>query len=91
MAETWQVDGPKVIESAAPSIPYGGSSSALIGGRVDVVAHDEPEGRLEVHRSPAGRSTSAGTARPSRSATRRPGGTPCWAPWPTSCAASRTR
>jgi hypothetical protein len=48
MGETWQVDGPKVIEVGSEGHGVRRVKLGLIGGRVDVVAHDEPEGRLEV-------------------------------------------
>src|SRR4051794_21986183 len=48
MAESWRVDGPKVIEVGSPDQPVRRVKVGLIGGRVDVVAHDDPEGRLEV-------------------------------------------
>lgn len=48
MSETWRVDGPKVIEVGSAEHPVLRVRLGLIGGRVDVVAHGEPEGRLEV-------------------------------------------
>lgn len=49
MAETWQVDGHRVIEVGSADAPVRRVKAGLVSGRVDVVAHDEPEGRLEVH------------------------------------------
>ena len=43
--ESWVVDGPRVIELEQVSAVRVG----LVAGRVDVVAHDEPGVRLEVH------------------------------------------
>jgi Putative adhesin len=54
MSETWQVDGSRVIEVGGPEQPVRRVVVRLVGGRVDVVAHDDPEGRLEV-RSLSGR------------------------------------
>jgi hypothetical protein len=54
MSETWQVDGSRVIEVGGPDQPVRRVVVRLVGGRVDVVAHDDPEGRLEV-RSLSGR------------------------------------
>jgi hypothetical protein len=43
--EKWLVDGPKTIDiESAASLKIG-----LIGGQVDIVAHDEPGIRVEVH------------------------------------------
>jgi hypothetical protein len=45
MAEEWFVDGPKVIDlEDVRRVKIG-----LLGGQVDVVAHDEPGARVEVH------------------------------------------
>jgi DUF4097 and DUF4098 domain-containing protein YvlB len=49
MGETWQVDDHKVIEVGSEQDPVRRLRVGLVGGRVDVVAHDDPEGRLEVH------------------------------------------
>lgn len=43
--EEWLVDGPKTIDLAGIDRLKVG----LIGGQIDVVAHDEPETRVEVH------------------------------------------
>lgn len=50
MGESWQVDGHKVIEVGSAEHPVRRVKATIIGGRVDVVAHEDPEGRLEVHR-----------------------------------------
>ncbi|MFB2581427.1 DUF4097 family beta strand repeat-containing protein [Herbiconiux sp. P15] len=43
--EKWVVDGPKVIDiELVRSVKVG-----LIGGKVDVIGHDEPGARIEVH------------------------------------------
>ena len=43
--EKWLVDGPKTIDiESARSLKVG-----LIGGQIDIVAHDEPGVRVEVH------------------------------------------
>ncbi len=43
--EKWLVDGPKVIDlEAVRSLKVG-----LLGGQVDIVGHDEPGARVEVH------------------------------------------
>ncbi len=44
-AETWLVDGPKVIDVAEVRR----LKVALLGGQVDIVGHDEPGARVEVH------------------------------------------
>lgn len=45
MSESWTVTGPQVIEvDGVTSLRVG-----LVGGRVDVVARDEPGARIEVH------------------------------------------
>ena len=44
-AETWQVDGPKVIDLEGVRR----LKVALLGGQVDVVGHDDPGARVEVH------------------------------------------
>lgn len=44
-AETWLVDGPKVIDVEGVRR----LKVALLGGQVDVVGHDEPGARVEVH------------------------------------------
>jgi hypothetical protein len=44
-AETWLVDGPKVIDLEQVRR----LKVALLGGQVDVVGHDEPGARVEVH------------------------------------------
>jgi hypothetical protein len=44
-AETWLVDGPKVIDMEGVRR----LKVALLGGQVDVVGHDEPGARVEVH------------------------------------------
>jgi hypothetical protein len=49
MGESWQVDGHKVIEVGSADQAVRRLKVTLVGGRVDVVAHAEPEGRLEVH------------------------------------------
>jgi hypothetical protein len=49
MGESWRVDGHKVIEVGSAEQPVRRVKVGLVGGRVDVVAHDEPEGRLEIH------------------------------------------
>ena len=44
MGETWQVDGPKVIEVGSERrAGTPGCSVGLVAGRVDVVAHDDAE------------------------------------------------
>jgi len=43
--EKWLVDGPKIIDVA----PVRTLKVSLIGGKVDVVGHDEPGARVEVH------------------------------------------
>ncbi len=43
--EKWLVDGPKTIDiDSARTLKVG-----LIGGQIDIVAHDEPGVRVEVH------------------------------------------
>jgi hypothetical protein len=49
MSESWQVDGHKVVEVGSADQPVRRVKVTLVGGRVDVVAHPDPEGRLEVH------------------------------------------
>src|SRR5947208_10325030 len=44
-AETWLVDGPKVIDVEGVRR----LKVALLGGQVDIVGHDEPGARVEVH------------------------------------------
>jgi hypothetical protein len=48
MAESWSVDGPKVIEVGSPDRAVRRVKLGLIGGRIDVVAHDDLEARVEV-------------------------------------------
>jgi hypothetical protein len=48
MSESWLVDGPKVIEVGSADAPVRRVKIVLVGGRVDVVAHDDPEGQLEI-------------------------------------------
>ena len=56
--EKWLVDGPKTIDiESARTLKVG-----LIGGQIDVIAHDEPGARVEVHSVTARRSRSASTA-----------------------------
>jgi hypothetical protein len=44
-AETWHVDGPKVIDLDGVRR----LKVALLGGQVDIVGHDDPGARVEVH------------------------------------------
>jgi hypothetical protein len=48
MAETWSVSGPKVIEVGGDGEPVRELRVVLVGGRVDVVAHEDDEARLEI-------------------------------------------
>jgi hypothetical protein len=47
-SEKWGVTGPKVIEVGGPDEPVHELRVALVAGRIDVVAHDEDEARVEV-------------------------------------------
>ncbi|HET8616532.1 MAG TPA: DUF4097 family beta strand repeat-containing protein [Actinomycetales bacterium] len=49
-SEKWGVSGPKVIEVGGPDETVHELRVALVAGRIDVVAHDEDEARVEVHR-----------------------------------------
>ncbi len=49
-SEKWTVSGPKVIEVGGPDEPVHELRVVLVAGRIDVVAHDEDEARVEVHR-----------------------------------------
>lgn len=48
MSESWQVAGPKVVEVGGTDQPVRRVKLGLVGGRVDVVAHSDPEARVEV-------------------------------------------
>jgi DUF4097 and DUF4098 domain-containing protein YvlB len=50
MDEKWSVDGPRIIEVGSPQQPVRQVRARLVGGRVDVVAHDDADGgaRIEV-------------------------------------------
>jgi hypothetical protein len=50
MAQEWQIDGPKVLDIGNENETVGKLRLSLIGGRVDIVTHDDsPTARLEVH------------------------------------------
>jgi hypothetical protein len=50
MAQEWQIDGPKVLDIGNENETVGKLRLALVGGRVDIVTHDDsPTARLEVH------------------------------------------
>jgi len=50
MAQEWQIDGPKVLDIGAEFETVGKLKLAMVGGRVDIVTHDDsPTARLEVH------------------------------------------
>ena len=50
MAQEWQIDGPKVLDIGNEDETVGKLRLALVGGRVDIVTHDDsPTARLEVH------------------------------------------
>jgi DUF4097 and DUF4098 domain-containing protein YvlB len=49
-SEKWAVTGPKVIEVGGPGETVHELRVVLVAGRIDVVAHDEDEARVEVHR-----------------------------------------
>ena len=44
MSEQWQVAGPKVIEVGGDEEPVLGLTVSIVGGRVDVLAHDPADG-----------------------------------------------
>jgi DUF4097 and DUF4098 domain-containing protein YvlB len=48
--EKWAVTGPKVIEVGGPDEPVQELRVVLVAGRIDVVAHDEDEARVEIER-----------------------------------------
>lgn len=48
MSEQWSVGGPRVIEVGGADEPVRQLVIAVIAGRVDVVAHDQDEARVEV-------------------------------------------
>src|SRR6476469_3838979 len=52
MAESWQVDGPRILEVGGEQEPLRELRVGLVAGRVDVVAHppgaEDAGGRLEV-------------------------------------------
>ena len=50
MIQEWQIDGPKVLDIGNENETVGKLKLALVGGRVDIVTHDDsPTARLEVH------------------------------------------
>jgi hypothetical protein len=50
MAQEWQIDGPKVLDIGNENETVGKLRLAMVGGRVDIVTHDDsPTARLEVH------------------------------------------
>ena len=50
MAQEWQIDGPKVLDIGNEDETVGKLRLAMVGGRVDIVTHDDsPTARLEVH------------------------------------------
>jgi hypothetical protein len=50
MTQEWQIDGPKVLDIGNENETVGKLRLALVGGRVDIVTHDDsPTARLEVH------------------------------------------
>ena len=50
MAQEWQIDGPKVLDIGNENETVGKLRLSLVGGRVDIVTHDDsPTARLEVH------------------------------------------
>lgn len=50
MAQEWQIEGPKVLDIGNENETVGKLRLALVGGRVDIVTHDDsPTARLEVH------------------------------------------
>ena len=50
MAQEWQIDGPKVLDIGNENETVGKLKLGLVGGRVDIVTHDDsPTARLEVH------------------------------------------
>ena len=50
MAEQWEIDGPKVLDIGGEGETVGKLKVGLVGGRVDIVTHDDSTtARLEVH------------------------------------------
>jgi Putative adhesin len=50
MAQQWQIDEPKVLDIGNENETVGKLRLSLVGGRVDIVTHDDsPTARLEVH------------------------------------------
>ncbi len=49
MTQEWQVDGPRVLDFGAEHEPVHELQVSIVGGRVDVVAHDDsPTARVEI-------------------------------------------
>ena len=68
MAETWTIEGPKVLDVGGEASGFRGLKVGIVGGRVDVVTHDDsPPPGSRSRKSRASRCSCGGTAPGSRS------------------------